>query len=430
MVLLGLAAWVAAVGGQRIEIGDVRISIRSPERLALQGVGVFFLRHLFVARAVRPAMTNLAASLVQPVVVAVVFPMLVYLAIVAKGYDGGAVLRGDALFYYYAAESLVEDGDLDLWNQMNDPARVSEQVSRATDGRLVPKHPILLPLLSAPIISVFGERGALLFNLLQIAALLAVIYRLAARTASRWAAAFATAATATLSFMPHYVYNFSADICSTLLLAAALLAMPRSAPHAAGRHALAGLLGGLVVASKYVYAVFLPGIPFLLIRPLGRSLLPLVAAAAVPIGLMMALNAHLFGSPFTTSYHHIVGLDDAGRAYEHAVTSSFRISPLVGGWGQLFDPVHGLVFSSPVTMVSFAGLFWLARRDRALAWYLGLSWLALFLVFATYEQWNSSHAGNRFLMPIVALAAIPLANLIEQIQAWRERAPDPLPPPA
>ena len=96
------------------------------------------------------------------------------------------------------------------------------------------------------------------------------------------------------------------------------------------------------------------------------------------------------------------------------MTSSFRISPLVGSWGQLFDPVHGLVFSSPVTMVSFVGLFWLARRDRALAWYLGLSWLALFLVFATYDQWNSSHAGNRFLMPIVALAAIPLATLVEQ----------------
>ena len=300
LALLGLGAWVVAVGGQRIEFGDVSISMRSGERLLLQGAAVACLRHLLVARALRPAIAGLAATLVQPAVVAVALPMLVYLAIVAKGYDGGSVLRGDALFYYYAAVSIAADGDLDLANQMNDPARVTEQVSRARDGRLVPKHPIVLPLVSAPIVGVLGQRGTLLFNLLQVAALLAVIYRLAARTASRWAAAVATGATATLSFIPHFVYNYSADICSTLLLAASLLALPRSAPYAAGRHALAGLLGGLALASKYVYGVFVPGIPLLLVRPLGRSLLPLVAAAAIPIGLLMALNAHLFGSPFTT----------------------------------------------------------------------------------------------------------------------------------
>jgi hypothetical protein len=67
----------------------------------------------------------------------------------------------------------------------------------------------------------------------------------------------------------------------------------------------------------------------------------------------------------------------------------------------------------PVTIPSLIGLAILWRRSATYAAGLGLSSLALFLFFSSYRLWNQSHYGNRFLMPIIALAAIPLASLLE-----------------
>jgi hypothetical protein len=82
-----------------------------------------------------------------------------------------------------------------------------------------------------------------------------------------------------------------------------------------------------------------------------------------------------------------------------------------GAWGQLFDPQNGLLATSTVTLLSLAGLPALAARSRAAAVHIGVGSLALFLMFSMYDQWNASHHGNRFLMPAVALCAIPLAAL-------------------
>jgi hypothetical protein len=66
-----------------------------------------------------------------------------------------------------------------------------------------------------------------------------------------------------------------------------------------------------------------------------------------------------------------------------------------------------------VTLLSLAGLPALAVRRRAAAAHVAIGCLGLFLLFSMYDQWNASHYGNRFLMPAVALCAIPLAALFE-----------------
>jgi hypothetical protein len=37
----------------------------------------------------------------------------------------------------------------------------------------------------------------------------------------------------------------------------------------------------------------------------------------------------------------------------------------------------------------------------------------LYGLFSIYWEWATSHYGNRFLMPIVAAAAVPLAALLQ-----------------
>ncbi len=89
------------------------------------------------------------------VLVAVILPTAINLVIIARGYDGGPYLRGDCPYYYATAISLLRDRDLDLSNQLP-PSALSGNVALSKDGRIVPKHPILMPIVSAPFIEARG----------------------------------------------------------------------------------------------------------------------------------------------------------------------------------------------------------------------------------------------------------------------------------
>src|SRR5512147_1317311 len=94
---------------------------------------------------------------------------VIYGAIVATNYDGQPALRGDAWYYYLTAVSLLQDHDFDLANQL--PGRVeahSGEIAMDRDGRFVPKHNIVLAILSLPAIALWGKEGAVIFNLLQL----------------------------------------------------------------------------------------------------------------------------------------------------------------------------------------------------------------------------------------------------------------------
>ena len=111
-----------------------------------------------------------------------------------------------------------------------------------------------------------------------------------------------------------------------------------------------------------------------------------------------------------------------GRAEVYSQRASFDLDPVVGARGQIFDATHGLLYSSPITLVSLGGLVLLGRRKPGLAWYLGASSVALFLFYSTYDQWNASHYGNRFLMPVIAFGGVPLAVLSDRaIDMFRRR---------
>jgi hypothetical protein len=341
--------------------------------------------------------------------------LLVYLWIVATGFDGRHYLRGDCPYYFLTAVSLLQDGDLDLGNQLRESAdlqRHSADVSLDRFGRLVPKHPLVLPLLALPLIAALGAPGALLFNLLQLAALLYVLFALARRAAGPWAAAAAVALTGVATFLPQYAWNFSPDLLATLLLAGGLVALPAGRGAAPLRHLLAGALFGLALVAKLPYAVALPGALALVGSPWRRTLPPLAAGLALPLALLALLNLHLFGSPATTAYDRIAVFEHGGvRAYSQR--GDFDLPLRAGLAGQLFDREHGLLPTTPITLVSLAALPLLARRHRRLAFAVAFASAALLLLFSRYQLWYTSEYGNRFLMPLVALAALPLAALCE-----------------
>ncbi len=356
-----------------------------------------------------------ALSLDWSCLVAVAIPAIVYIGVMAARYDGRPYLQGDCQYYFYTTVSLFEDHDVDLMNNLPAPlSRHSDDVSLDSTGRLVPKHPIWMAVFALPFVAAFGAPGALFFNLTQLVLLLFLAFRFTRRYSSPWASALAIAATGILSILPHYVWNFSPDVFSCLLLVAGLTALPADRSPGRLRHCLAGILFGLAAVSKFSLFLALPGLLLLCGRPLRKSIPALAFGFAVPMFLWGALNAHLFGSPFTTSYDRMAEIE-GGVVSVHSQRSDFVLPLLVGARAQVMDRAHGLLFTSPVTLLSLAGFFPLARKDRGAALYLLVTFLSVFLFFSTYQWWAASHHGNRFLIPIMVLASVPLACLIDWI---------------
>jgi 4-amino-4-deoxy-L-arabinose transferase-like glycosyltransferase len=356
-------------------------------------------------------------------------PVFVFGVILARGYDGGDYLRGDCPYYFYTTLSLLHDHDLDLSNQL--PGGLSfhfDQVALAKDGRVVPKHPIVMPLAALPFVALLGRIGALVFNVVQILVLVLALYRLAGLVARALAAASAVALTATLSFLPHYVWNFSPDVFAVAIAVLAVLALA-SSPSSRARDSVGGALLGVACAAKPALAVFVPAALLLVLPAWRMRMLAALAGLAVPLALWAALDVHLFGAPQTTGYDHIVRLGAHG-VETYSQRDDFD-QPIVKGLKrQLRHPTQGLLATSAITLISWLGLPGLVRRRPALAVAVASGSIMLVLFFARYRLWDSSHYGNRHLLLIVALAALPLAVFVEDVFTAVRRSHRSAPAPA
>lgn len=347
--------------------------------------------------------------------VALLAPALLYGWILHTGYDGLYWMRGDCPYYVATALSLMHDGDLDLGNQFTGERMFSTgQVALDQHGRIVPMHPVWLSAALVPWLAVLGLHGALVFNVVQIGLLLVALFVLARTVASDRAAAGAVALVGMFSMLPHYVWNVSPDVFLTLATVAGLIAVLRGGP---GGMAFAGVAFGLAVTARPTFVLVL--LPALLLLPNRRALAGFGLGFALPVAGWMALNFRLFGSVTTTAYDRMLVLVD-GTAHIVSHRGLFGQPLFEGMRQQLVDPELGLVFSSPITLVGLAGLGLLWRRARSLALVVLLSSGGLYLAFSLYERWATSHAGNRFLMPVVALATLPLAALLDRLAGERK----------
>jgi len=354
--------------------------------------------------------------------VAVLVPAVVFLAIIGSGYDGKPYLRGDCPYYVAAARSIAEDGDLDLSNQLWQPWRAhNTNVALDRQGRLVPKHPLLMSLAALPLLLVFGDQGALIFNFLQLLLLCGLMFVLARRVAGPWPSAVAVCLTATLSFLPHFAWNFSPDVFVVVLFLGVLLTLPRDRTPHLGRHVLAGVLLGIATTAKPSFALAAIALPLLLGRPLKRSMPAFVLGGLIPVALWMGLNQHLFGHPLVTPYDRIVHFTEQG--VELGSTRGDFTEPLWRGIReQLILPEKGLLPTSPITVVSFLLWPFLWIRERRWAIYSVVTSLGIYVFFSTYALWQASHWGNRYLMPLVVLGVLPLAAALEWCRGRGERS--------
>jgi hypothetical protein len=335
----------------------------------------------------------------------------VLLSLMGRPIRSGEFLIGDCPYYASTAVSLWVDGDIDLRNQLKGGLEAHQgQVALGLRGEWYPKHPVLMPVLTLPFYAAFGVAGFLIFNLLDLGTLALVIWGLCRRHVSPGVSTLATSAVLGGTFLRAYVYNYSPDLFSAILVLGGILLLLRERALPAG-----ALLGLSVMAKITNLFTLLMVAAFLLFRPNRRDALRLLSGAIPFLLLLALLDTAMFGNPAVSGYDRTLVLEN-GSPVTVSHRGFFDLPLLQGIQGQLFSPGKGLVTTSPLLLLAVPGFFRLLRRHSWEGLLILCLWEFTFLLFSTYRWWATSHYGNRFLMVPVALTGVPLAYTLDWIR--------------
>jgi len=190
----------------------------------------------------------------------------------------------------------------------------------------------------------------------------------------------------------------------------------------------AGAAAGAAVVMRETTVLFLPGLALLIVwrsASAGRRLGGIAGGLAVfavgfaalfsPAGWYNWLRT---GSPLVTGY------------MATGVGGNFVVPWYRGLAGLLISPGRGLLVYSPALIAAFFGLRGFCRRQPALAGAVVVTALAYLGFYARYVCWDGGISwGPRFLLPLVPLGALALAEFLERPAAspgrwvWRVLAP-------
>ncbi len=177
----------------------------------------------------------------------------------------------------------------------------------------------------------------------------------------------------------------------------------------------AGLWAGMLLNTKYIYALCLPGALLVVavahrrtLRPLLRAL-ALAAAGLLP-GLVMVLlyNYLRFGSVTKTGYTK--------------VGSVMVENVLLSMWGFLFSPGKSVFLYTPPLVLALLGLprFWRSQRATVLAMLATI--LPVMLFYARFPSWPGDWAwGPRYVVFAVPVLLLPAVAFLSSAR-WPGRS--------
>lgn len=354
---------------------------------------------------------------------------LAYVAITPRIFERLDPITGDEPFYVMTAFSVIRDHDLDESNNYaqrdydelfpSQPlpegwrgwTRIAPTISpheavTDRDGQYT-KHGLGLPLLIAIPFELSGRTGAVAVILLAAIALAGQMYLVALRAVERPALA-ATVALGLALVMPivPYTHLLFPEIPAALCLIYAIRRVASSS-----NTGIQWLLTGLAIGwLPWLHQRFAPtaAILALLIAvrcwrawPNRRPLAALVPILIAGVSLIW-FNVWLYGAPIQPAENHDGFSGPSGT--------------INGAFGLLLDAQWGLLIATPLMLLAIAAIPWWVRADRDLARVAALAVLPYLALLASYSVWWGSWGPPaRYLVPVVPLAAGPLA-------AWLSRA--------
>ena len=331
--------------------------------------------------------------------------LLLVVAEAASLYVPSTWIQRDGRFYTNVNVTLVESGSVDQsewagswydrdlgWNRSLDAAW--SNVALGADGERVPKHPILMPVLSTPLFWAFGLRGLLVFNLLCFGLAGAAAFAFVRRYASPGAALIAAGAFLLATGIRTHVYDYHVDVLLLALWLGGLAAL----------HARRGFLAGVLVAGAVMLkptTIVLAPAAAILARPGWRVFGQAMLGGAIALGGWAVKNTIVFGRPWWAGYNRMLVVEDSETVL--AQVDAFSV-PLEEGLRAVWNGPYGLRNRMPLALVALAGLAFLSRR-RPFAVLAALGTIAgAVVLFSTYLWY-----GDRFLWPALALGLPGLA---------------------
>ena len=292
---------------------------------------------------------------------------LVYALTAGLEAEGSSRFAGDEPHVLLAAQSLVEDGDLDVADDLRDRVYLEFQPApvrpngRPREGRLLEPVGTGLVALVAPAFAIGGATGVSLFMAAIAALALALGYRLALRVVpDPWA----VGATAAVGLSPPVLVHATAvlpELVGGACLAGAALLALRQEDRISRRETfvLFALLGALPwLGLKFVPAGVVIGI--FAARILWRARRRLLAIGATELAVFslafwVGINQALYGGP--TPY-------TAAGSPSGAETLPSHLERIPRAATLFVDPSLGLLRWAPVLVLAFVGLFFLFRSVR------------------------------------------------------------------
>ena len=336
----------------------------------------------------------------------------VFFVVVGRFIPGPAGPQGDEPHYLLIAESLLQDGDVDLMNQFETRAFSKftsaslepHAAPRSHKGKLYAIHTPGLPALIAPGYALFGYAGARAVVSLVMAGVVALLFFAARQTLGGEAAACVFVFATFASPLPIYANSLFPDSVATLALAATFAAM---VGESAGLNGLASLS---IASLPWLHPRFLPLAAFLtgaLILRRGASARSVGVFAGPLVFSIAGLLAH---------FQSLFGSASISAAYGPNFASDVSIARIPWGASALvLDRQFGLLLFSPFLLLGLPGLMTWWTQDRRMSWLLAGAVGAFAATGGAFSMWwGGASPPARFLA-----GATPALLLIAAAR-WRE----------
>lgn len=335
-----------------------------------------------------------------------------FFVLVGRYLPGPAGPQGDEPHYLLIAESLLQDGDVDLLNQFENRDYLKftsgslepHTAPRSPKGHLYAIHTPGLSVLVAQGYALLGFTGARAVVSLLMALVVSLLYLAAREWFGVASATFVFLLATFASPLPIYANSLFPDSAATLAVAATLawLASPQ--------RARLGLAALSIAFLPWLHPRFLPLALILAVAIIIRQSPSWRRAAAVLLPLVAALGLLLF------HFHQLFGRASLSAAYGPGFSSDVSILRIPWGASALIlDRQFGLVLFAPVLLFGLPGMARLWPRERtATGALIAVSLVTLAIGGSFSMWWGGASAPARFL-----IAAVP-ALIISCGAAWTD----------
>lgn len=344
--------------------------------------------------------------------------ILIIFAYVLRIYKPHTYAHADIGWQMLTVQSLAEDGDLDFKNQLNNDFRETQgQASLGKNGEWFSLHEILMPILAVPFWKLLGVDGCLIFNILIAIATTVVIYYLSLNYASVSSGFFAAVMTLSTSLLLAYSYSFSGDLFGAFLFLLAYYQLINK------RFLSSGFFWGLAVIGRTLNVFTFPAmiVGIILLAKKDSKIFPALtkfSMAGIPAFLFFCItNYQMFGHPLKTAYQHWLIFDDQGNA----LIKAYNFYPTKDLFRTFFDILFnhqtGLFIGSPLLLLAF-GLCFSGKKitvDVLIFILISLTFILFATIYCATEFGYPGVFGNRYLMSVSLLSAIPLAVVLDRL---------------